>query len=271
MARYKSHTKLVIVLSGSADLGRRRGKDLSACARFDGSRERRWSRSPRRDAAPVRRPAGRSRRPPPSAPRRRPPRPPTATTTGAVAGTLTITAFDLGFKPAIADRAGGRHVRGQVQQHRLDRSMTSRSPTARRSAPRAGATATGTVDVPAAGLAFLCSIPGPRAAGMKGEIMVAGGTAADARHARWRPGPSGQVAGDATTAPRSPTRTPRRTPSSIRRRPSSSPGTVHDIDLPIIDKDITVAEGFVVTPGPSAARSPGRRSASTSATPSTST
>ena len=30
------------------------------------------------------------------------------------------------------------------------------------------------------------------------------------------------------------------------RRPTILPGTVHDIDMPIIDKDITVAEGFVV-------------------------
>ena len=30
------------------------------------------------------------------------------------------------------------------------------------------------------------------------------------------------------------------------RRPSSSQGTVHDVDFPIIDKDITVADGFVV-------------------------
>ena len=44
--------------------------------------------------------------------------------------------------------------------------------------------------------------------------------------------------------------------------PKVMSGTVHDVDLPIIDKDITVAEGFVVHawtfggtgPGPDAAR-----------------
>ena len=39
-----------------------------------------------------------------------------------------------------------------------------------------GKTATGKVSVPAAGLGFICSIPGHADAGMKGEVMVAWGS-----------------------------------------------------------------------------------------------
>ena len=38
----------------------------------------------------------------------------------------------------------------------------------------AGATETGTVSIPEAGFAFICSIPGHEQAGMKGAVTVAG-------------------------------------------------------------------------------------------------
>ena len=106
---------------------------------------------------------------------------------------------------------------------------------------------------------------------MKGAITVAGATAAgstgDARHA-------GRPSAGPGRGSRGPRRRPERPGLRAARRPGTRvmAGTVHDIDLPIIEKDITVAEGFVVhawtfggtVPGPDA-------SASTSATRSTST
>ena len=82
----------------------------------------------------------------------------------------------------------------------------------------AGATGTGEVDVTAAGLSFLCSIPGHAAAGMQGAITVAGGTAGSTGG-----GMPGMAHDAAARSPartprrrhRSPTRTPRRMPSAI--------------------------------------------------------
>ena len=115
--------------------------------------------------------------------------------------------------------------------------------------------------IPADGLAFLCSIPGHADAGMKGDVMVTGSAPAAT------PAPA---AGGTTTAPVADPAAPKYTLFDATA-PKLLAGTVHDIDLPIIDKDITVAEGFVVKPGPLAARFQARRSESTSATRSTST
>ena len=92
------------------------------------------------------------------------------------------------------------------------------------------------VTVPAAGLTFLCSIPGHADAGMKGAVTVAGSPGRPPRPL-WPVRPRGRSG-----------RRPERT--QVLPRDAAAPkvmaGTVHDIDFPIIDKDITVAEGFVV-------------------------
>jgi nitrite reductase (NO-forming) len=99
-----------------------------------------------------------------------------------------------------------------------------------------GKTATGSVTVPAGGLTFLCSIPGHADAGMKGEVMVEGAAPAAT--------PAPDTAG-AVNAPVPDPNAPKYTLFDATA-PALLPGNVHDIDLPIIDKDITVAEGFVV-------------------------
>ncbi len=109
---------------------------------------------------------------------------------------------------------------------------------ARSSSPSAGKTTTGQVTIPAAGLTFMCSIPGHAAAGMTGSVTVgAGGAPASAA-----PG------GTAGTAAAAPVADPNAPPYQLRNAiaPTVMPGTVHDVEMPIVDKDITVAEGFVV-------------------------
>ena len=84
---------------------------------------------------------------------------------------------DRGVRPRFhasdAHGAGGRHVRGRVQEHRLDpprRHLRRRHEDQRRGRTRARPARSRSRP---AGLAFLCSIPGHADAGMKGEVMVA--------------------------------------------------------------------------------------------------
>ena len=182
----------------------------------------------------------------------------------AAGGEIAIDAFDLGFKPATIAVAARRHVRRDLQQHRLDAprpDVRGRDQDRRRCRRRRS---TGTVTVPAGGLAFICSIPGHADAGMKGDGHGRrSGRAGGARRAR---------RGTARRRPGRRSERARRTRSSTRRRPTVLPGTVHDIDLPIIEKDITVADGLRRPRlDLRRARSRARRSGSTSATRSAST
>ena len=158
--------------------------------------------------------------------------------TTAAAGTIAIEAFDLGFKPATqtVQQPGvydvSFHNTGAMTHDVSFADGTTIS-------ADAGATATGTVTVPAAGITFICAIPGHAAAGMTGAITVAGGSAAASPAAG---------AGAATGPAASPAADPNAPPYVLRSAtaPAVLPGTVHDIDLPIVDRDITVATGFVV-------------------------
>jgi nitrite reductase (NO-forming) len=163
----------------------------------------------------------------------------------SVAGTLTVTAFDLGFKPAsLSVPSAGRY------EIKLDNTGATAHditfPDGTRIAADAGATATGEVDVPATGLTFLCAIPGHAAAGMQGSITVAGATAGG--------GTDGAMPGmgEPSVAPVSAGAAPVADPNAPAyvlhdpRAPKVLDGRVHDIDLPIIETDVTVAEGFVV-------------------------
>ncbi len=90
------------------------------------------------------------------------------------------------------------------------------------------------VAVPEGGVTFICSIPGHEAAGMKGAITVEGSTAGGDSHG----GPA--AATDVQADPNAP-------PYVLY--PATAPkvlgGTVHDIDLIIQEKLMTVAKGFV--------------------------
>ena len=160
---------------------------------------------------------------------------------GAAAATVTsldIDAFDLGFKPStLAVPAAGTY---DVRFHNTGSTLhdlTFADGTKISADP--GATVDGKVAVPAGGLAFLCSIPGHADAGMQGSISVAGVTAAAS------PSPATSTSGTTTAAP---VADPAAPPYVLRdaTAPAVLPGTVHDVDFPIVDKDITVADGFVV-------------------------
>ena len=148
---------------------------------------------------------------------------------------ISIEAFDLGFTPSMptVPAAGTYQVEFKNTGSTLH-DVTFADGT--KISAEGGTSATGTVTVPAAGLAFLCSIPGHADAGMKGEVMVAGAAPAAS---------TGPVAAGTSTAPVADPNAPKYTLFDATA-PKLLEGTVHDVDFPIIDKDITVAEGFVV-------------------------
>ncbi len=163
---------------------------------------------------------------------------PVVATTQAPAGAsdkISIEAFDLGFTPSMLSvSAAGDYP---VEFHNTGSTLHDVTfADGTKLSAEAGKTTTGTVTIPAGGLTFLCSIPGHADAGMKGEVMVAGAA----------PAPSAAPsAGTTVNAPVADPNAPKYTLFDSTA-PKLLPGTVHDVDFPIIDKDITVAEGFVV-------------------------
>jgi nitrite reductase (NO-forming) len=160
----------------------------------------------------------------------------------ASAGTIAIEAFDLGFAPStVSVPAAGTYQVSFKNTGSTAHDLTFADGTKLLADP--GQTATGSVAIPAAGLSFLCSIVGHADAGMKGQVTV-GGTAA-------MPGMSeapAASAAPAAAAAGTPVEDPNAPPYELRdpTAPALMTGTVHDVDFPIIEKDITVAKGFVV-------------------------
>ncbi len=178
---------------------------------------------------------------PPVAPGPAAPAPGASTGAGEV---LEIHAFDLGFKPSAPIVAVvGPHPVTFVNDGATTHDLTFADGT--KLTAEAGKTVKGEVDVPAAGLPFLCSIPGHADAGMKGSIAVAGDAMAGMSMAP--DASAGPVAPDAA-APAAPIADPNAPKYSLvdATAPRLLEGTVHDIDMPMIEKDITVADGFVV-------------------------
>ena len=91
-------------------------------------------------------------------------------------GAFTVTAFDLGFEPAVVhvDRPG-RYLVTLVNEGGTLHDMTFADGTT--IAAEGHATATGEVTIPADGLTFICSVPGHSDAGMTGEVTVTTSTA----------------------------------------------------------------------------------------------
>ena len=107
---------------------------------------------------------------------------PRATATGASAspsasgaagpvGEIEITAFDLGFEPAMVmvDQPGTYTVR-LVNDGGILHDLTFDDGT--KIEAEGHATATGQVSIPAGGLGFICSVPGHADGGMRGEVML---------------------------------------------------------------------------------------------------
>ncbi len=158
----------------------------------------------------------------------------------AAAETLRIEAFDLGFAPAsIEVPAAGTYAVDFVNTGGIIHDVTFADGT--KIEANAGESASGSVTVPAEGLAFICSIPGHEQGGMTGEVRVAGGApAAGEEHEgaddHGGPPPATTVAADPNA------------PAPVRFDPIAPAvldGDVHDIDLVMTEREMTIAEGFV--------------------------
>lgn len=164
----------------------------------------------------------------------------------AILGTLEIHSFEMGFKPATlaVDQPGGYTIK-LVNDGMLPHDITF--PDGTKVVANAGATATVDVDVPAAGLSFICAVPGHEQAGMKGTITVSASNAQQASpmHEQAAAQPHDDHGGplpeaDVAAAPNAPAYTP-----YDAAAPKALSGTVHDIELVVEEKEMTVADGFV--------------------------
>ncbi|MBI3752197.1 MAG: multicopper oxidase domain-containing protein [Chloroflexi bacterium] len=164
---------------------------------------------------------------------------PAAQPGGEILGLIEITAADLSFSPsAVTVALAGAYTVKLTNTGAIQHNITFADGTSAVADP--GQTASVTVHVPGGGLMFSCSIPGHAQAGMTGSITV--GTMPMGSTMPGMPGASSAP----TTA--TPSADPN-APAYVLRdatAPAVLPGTVHDVDLPIIEKDITVAKGFVV-------------------------
>ena len=163
------------------------------------------------------------------------PAPPAAP--AAAGGTLEITSFDLGFEPAqLSVPAPGRYEVALTNTGSIPHDVTFAG--GETASANGGETATVEVDVPAEGLAFICSIPGHEQAGMKGSVTVEGAAPSDAPAADDHGGPMAETAVEAD--PNAPT------PVTFDPvAPKRLDGKVHDIDLVMTEQEMTVAEGYV--------------------------
>ena len=155
----------------------------------------------------------------------------------AVAGTIEMESFDLGFTPAmVAVAAPGTYEVKLANTGSIIHDVTFDDGTV--IAAEAGQTGTGTVTIPEGGLGFICSIPGHKDAGMTGMVSVEGATAGGETggESHGGPAPTTDVAAD----PNAPAYT-----VFDPKAPAALEGTVHDIDLVIEEKEMTVADGFV--------------------------
>jgi nitrite reductase (NO-forming) len=150
---------------------------------------------------------------------------------------LEVTAFDLGFTPATLDVPAP----GKYQVKLKNTGATTHDitfATGETATAQPGETVIVTVDIPAGGTTFLCSIPGHAAAGMTGGIVVTGSAPSPTMdpNSHGGPPPTTDVAADPNA------------PKPVRYDPTAPkvlPGKVHDIDLVMTEQEMTVAEGFV--------------------------
>lgn len=157
---------------------------------------------------------------------------PTAAASKEVLETLEIRAVDLAYQPnALTVAKPGRYVVKLLNTGQMPHDITF--PDGAKISARAGAIAVGEVEVPRAGIGFICSMPGHFHAGMKGEIRVAGkGAIKD----------SGPAA--ATVVEPDPKALPYKLYDARAPEPLSG-SKVHDMDLVIEEKLMTVAPGYV--------------------------
>lgn len=162
------------------------------------------------------------------------------TDTHAVVGTIEIHSFEMGFKPAtVSVDKPGRYTVKLINDGAILHDIML--PNGTKIEAAAGKTASADIDVPAEGLSFICSVPGHEQAGMQGTITVessaqaAAGSDAQADD-HGGPPPASDVQPDPNAAAYRP---------YDATAPRLMEGTVHDIDLVVEEKEMTVADGFV--------------------------
>lgn len=88
-------------------------------------------------------------------------------------GEITITAFDLGFRPAMVHvESPGRYAVNFINDGGILHDVTFADGTV--ISADGHQTASGEVTIPAGGMTFICAVPGHSDAGMRGEVMVTG-------------------------------------------------------------------------------------------------
>lgn len=157
-----------------------------------------------------------------------------AASAGAPIGTITVSAFDLGFDPKTVDvPTPGVYTVMFRNTGAIAHDLTFADGTKLPAEP--GQMATGTVTIPAGGTTFSCTVPGHAAAGMTGTVTVAGAAASPSGDSHGGPAPSTDVAADPSAPP------------YVLRDPTAPPlmtGTIHDITLTVEEKLMTVATGY---------------------------
>jgi nitrite reductase (NO-forming) len=155
-----------------------------------------------------------------------------------VLGVIEVTAKDLLFEPAaLTVDEPGRYEVKLVNDGALPHDIVFSDGTASEIA-NGGETVTVTVDVPAEGLTFICSVPGHEAAGMKGAISVAGNTAGGGDYG------SGDGGGRTPAAVQPDPNAPAPVTYDATA-PAALEGDVHEIELVMTEREMTVAPGFV--------------------------
>jgi nitrite reductase (NO-forming) len=152
---------------------------------------------------------------------------------GEIAGSLDVVALDLAFEPGnMAVDAPGRYEVNLRNDGAILHDITF--PDGTMIVAAAGETASATIDVLEGGLTFFCSIPGHADAGMRGQLAVGG--AAENPDDHGGPAPATDVEADPDAPP-------------YELFPAAAParldGEVHDVELVIEEKLMTVADGFV--------------------------
>lgn len=163
---------------------------------------------------------------------------PAAQTNQATVGELEFEGFDLGYKPTktTVDKAGTYKVtfvnKGAILHDIV-------FPDGTKIEAEAGKTASADVNFPEGVIAFFCSIPGHKEAGMKGEVVVGEQTAQQAQTPASEdhsgPAPELDVEPDESAPPYK---------LFDATAPKLLEGTTHEIDLVMEEKMMTVAPGF---------------------------
>ena len=154
-----------------------------------------------------------------------------------VLGELEFRAFDLGFEPASVEvEEPGRYEVTFVNDGAVFHDIAFADGTILEA--EAGESATGEILVPQEGLGYICSVPGHADGGMRGSIAVAGGNPDHVPHAGGGGAPtSGTEVEPDEDAPEYVLHDP--------VAPALPDGDLHEIELVITEREMTVAPGIV--------------------------